>query len=161
MAQDVVQVLTFKSVETILTTGGTQSWALDRERAKNCEFAVVCRNASTREAQGPEDHGAAFMVGRIKDVVPSTETPGRWLIAFSEYALVDWKDEWEGNRNPVAYYRTDDYAEIEDFESLEFHPMPVSVAPVASPPMTIARAKRELAESLGVPEQTIEIVIRG
>ncbi|PKP91413.1 MAG: hypothetical protein CVT75_09385 [Alphaproteobacteria bacterium HGW-Alphaproteobacteria-14] len=75
--------------------------------------------------------------------------------------MVDWQDEWEGNRNPVAYYRTDNYDEIDDFESLEFHPMPVSVAPAPSFPMTIARAKRELAESHGVPEENVEIVIRG
>tara|TARA_R100001132_G_scaffold6974_1_gene6254 strand:+ start:75 stop:563 length:489 start_codon:yes stop_codon:yes gene_type:complete len=160
MAQDVIQVLTYKSVETILSTGGTQSWALDRNRARNCEFAVVCRNASTREAQGPEDHGSAFMVGRIKDVVPSTDTPGRWLITFSEYALVDWKDEWEG-RNPVAYYRTDDYGETEDFSSLDFQPMPVMVVPAPSSPMTISRAKKELAESLGVSPDSIEIIVRG
>ncbi len=161
MAQDVVQVLTFKSVETILATGGTQSWALDRERARKCEFAVMCRNASTREAQGPEEHGSAFMVGRVKDVVPSTDTPGRWLITFSEYALIDWQGEWEGNRNPVAYYRTDDYEEIDDFESLNFQPMPVSVIPSPTFPMTIARAKKELAESYSVSEENIEIIIRG
>ena len=159
MAQDVIQVLTFKSIETILAVGGTQSWALDRERARNCEFAVVCRNAKTREAQGPEDHGTAFLVGRVKDVVPSTETPGRWLITFSEYALVAWEDEWEG-RNPVAYFRTDDY-EHSDFESLDFKPMPVVVAPTSNVPMTIARAKQELAESFGVQPEDIEITVRG
>ena len=159
MTHDVVQVLTFKSVETILATGGTQSWALDRERARSCEFAVICRNARTRDAQGPEDHGSAFMVGRIKDVVPSTESPGRWLITFSEYALVDWKDEWEG-RNPVAYYRTDAYREHEDFNELDYMPMPVLVAPAPSTPMTIGRAKKELAESLGVPIENVEILVR-
>lgn len=159
MAKDVVQVLTYKSVETILATGGTQSWALDRERARNCEYAVVCRNARTRDAQGPEEHGTAFMVGRVKDVVPSTETPGRWLIAFSEYALIDWDEAWEG-RNPVAYYRTDEYPEDCNFEALDFRPMPVLVAPTPSMPMTIGRAKAELAESLGVPIENIEITVR-
>ena len=158
MAQDVVQVLSFKSVETILAVGGTQSWALDRERARNCEFAVVCRNSRTRDAQGPEDHGAAFIVGRVKDVVPSTETPGRWLILFSEYALVDWKDCW-GGRNPVTYYRTDDY-DKGAFDELEFHPMPVVMAYAEHPPMTIARAKSELALALGVAETAIEIIVR-
>ena len=159
MAQDVVQVLTYKSVQTILATGGTQSWSLDRARARNCEFAVVCRNAKTRDAQGPEDHGSAFLVGRIRDVVPSTETPGRWLITFSEYAEIDSKDEWEG-RNPVAYYRTDDYDDIK-FDSLSFLPMPVLVAQVPVHPMTIARAKTELSSALGVPMESIDITIRG
>lgn len=160
MAKDVIQVLTYKSIETILATGGTQSWALDRERARNCEFAVVCRNANTRDAQGPEAHGSAFMVGRVKDVVPSTESPGRWLVTFSEYALIEWPDEWEG-RNPVAYYRTDDYHEDYDFDALEFQPMPVLVSPAPTMPMTLSRAKIELAESLGVPVENIEITVRG
>lgn len=160
MAQDVIQVLSFKSVETILATGGTQSWTLDKERALNCEFAVVCRNARTREAQGPEDHGSAFLVGRIKDVIPSTDVPGRWLITFSEYALVDWSNEWEG-RNPVAYYKTDDYEGIDNFESLTFEPMPVLVIPTSSLPMTISRAKAELSQALGVPQDNIDITVRG
>lgn len=121
---------------------------------------MVCRNARTQEAQGPEEHGSAFIVGRIKDVVPSTETPGRWLITFSEYALVDWKDEWEG-RNPVAYFRTDDYDDIDDFENLQFHPMLVFCVPVPSQPMTIAKAKSELALAFGVSAESVEIVIRG
>ena len=160
MAQDVVQELSFKSVETILANGGTQSWSLDRGRARNCEFAVVCRNAKTREAQGPEDHGAAFLVGRIKDVVPSTDTPGRWLILFSEYALIDWKGEWEG-RNPVTYYRTDDYSVVESFEDLDFQPMPKMSVPLVEQPFTIARAKVELARTYEVSPESIEIIIRG
>src|SRR5690348_5677626 len=98
MPDHVIAVLTYKSLETILSTGGTQSWVLDRPRAKACKYAVLCRNARTRHAEGPEAHGTAFMVGRIKDVVPSADD-GRWLILFSEYALCDWPDEWRG-RNP-------------------------------------------------------------
>jgi len=157
MADNVISVLTYKSVETILKTGGTQSWALERNRARNCKYAVVCRNARTREAEGPEPHGTAFMVGKIKDVVPSTETEGRWLILFSEYAFVDWPDEWEG-RNPVAYWTTDDY-KGRNFDALEFHPMPALCAP-GDQPMTIADAKRTLSRSLGVSADAIEIVIR-
>jgi Arc/MetJ-type ribon-helix-helix transcriptional regulator len=124
MAELVVSVLTYKSVQTILQTGGTQSWALDKERARSCDYVVICRNAKTRDAEGPEEHGSAFMVGKISDVVPSTETPGRWLIKMSEYALVDWPNEWEG-RNPVAYWTTDDYdVGAEGFRELDFQPVP-------------------------------------
>jgi len=157
VADNVISVLTYKSIETILGTGGTQSWALERGRARRCKYAVVCRNAHTREAQGPEPHGTAFMVGKIKDVVPSTETEGRWLILFSEYAIIDEPDQWEG-RNPVAYWTTDDYEDI-DFGGLDFQLMP-ALATSADQPLSIADAKRALSRSLGVPTDAIEILIR-
>ena len=97
------------------------------------------------------------MVGKIKDVVPSTETEGRWLILFSEYALCDWADQWDG-RNPVAYWTTDDY-EGYDFDALDFQPMPILAAPVAQP-MTISDAKTGLSKTFGVPIEAIEIIIR-
>jgi len=50
-----------------------------------------------------ELHGTAFMIGRISDVVPSTETEGRWLVKFDEYARLDIPSFWQGWRNPVRY----------------------------------------------------------
>jgi hypothetical protein len=152
---DVIAVLTYKSIETILETGGTQSWTLDRTRAARCDYVVMCRNAKTRNAEGPEEHGSTFLVGKIKDVVPSTETAGRWLILISEYARVDVKDQWEG-RNPVTYWKDSDYPDI-DFKSLAYEPM-LSPAPKG---LTIGEAKAGLALGLKVPESAIEITIRG
>lgn len=152
---DVIAVLTYKSIETILETGGTQSWALDRTRAARCDYVVMCRNAKTRDAEGSEQHGAAFLVGKVKDVVPSTETDGRWLILISEYARVDVKEQWEG-RNPVAYWKDSDYPDI-DFKTLTYEP----ILPPAPKGLTIAEAKAGLALSFNVPESAIEITIRG
>lgn len=149
---DIISVLTFKSVESILETGGTQSWALDRNRASGCDYVLMCRNAKTRASEGPEPHGTAFMVGKVKDVVPSTETQGRWLITISEYALIDEPDQWEG-RNPVAYWKDSDF-DI-DFKSLDYQPLTE-----AKPGLTIAEAKAGLAIGLGIPEESVEIVIR-
>jgi hypothetical protein len=153
---DVISVLTYKSVETILEVGGTQSWALDRNRAARCDYVVMCRNAKTRGPEGPEEHGSAFMVGKVKDVVPSTETEGRWLILISEYALIDSPDQWEG-RNPVAYFKDSDYDEDHyiDFKGLDYQPLKAS-----SGGLTIAEAKAGLALGLDVPESAIEIVVR-
>jgi hypothetical protein len=148
----VVSVLTYKSVDSILATGGTQSWALDRNRAARCDYVVVCRNANTRDPEGPEPHGTAFLVGKIKDVVPSTETKGRWLILFDEYAFVNEPDQWKG-RNPVAYWKDSDYDF--DFKALDYQPLEGS--PLG---LTIAEAKAGLAVGLNVPESAIEIVIR-
>jgi hypothetical protein len=151
---NIVSVLTYKSVDTILAVGGTQSWVLDRNRAARCDYIVCCRNTKSRDPEGPEPHGTAFLVGKIKDVVPSTETEGRLLILISEYALIDRPNQWEG-RNPVAYWTGDDYEGI-DFDGLDFRPLEKSALK-----LTIAEAKAGLARGLNVPESAVEIVIRG
>lgn len=163
MADNVLQVLTFKSVETILGVGGTQSWALARDRARRCKYAVCCRNANTRDAEGDEPHGSAFMVGLISDVVPSTENDGRWLVLFSKYAVVSVEDQWEG-RNPVRFYTVEEYDEI-NFDELDWMPMPEPTvrpeAAAAKQGMTIVEAKTALAATFGVDPSAIEITIRG
>jgi hypothetical protein len=95
------------------------------------------------------------LVGKVKDVVPSTETPGRWLILISEYASVDFKDQWSG-RNPVAYWKDSDFPDI-DFKALDYQP----VEPAKPEGLTIAAAKAGLAITFNVPETAIEITIRG
>lgn len=158
---NVLSVLTSKSVETILADGGTQSWALDRARAKACRHVVICRNGRSPHVEGVEPHASAFLVGKIKDVIPSTETEGRWLIQLSEYAHCDVPEQWEG-RNPVAYWTEADYGEI-DFAALDFHPMPESETEYVAPrpqPLTLAQAKAGLSAAFDVPPSAIEIVIR-
>jgi hypothetical protein len=103
------------------------------------------------------------MVGLISDVVPSTETEGRWLILFSKYALIEVDDQWEG-RNPVAYYTAEEYEGAIDFDALKWKQMPernVETTPPTKQSMTIAEAKAALAESFGVDPSAIEITIRG
>lgn len=164
MSENVLQVLTFKSVETILKSGGTQSWALDPNRAKGCKYVVCCRNARTFEAEGNEAHGSAFMIGKVADVVASTETEGRWLVRFSEYAVVNVGEQWEG-RNPVRFYTTDQYDGDIDFDELDWRPMPTmkgNIVPLATKcGLTIADAKIGLAETFGVDPSAVEITIRG
>ncbi len=164
MTDNVLQVLTYKSVETILATGGTQSWVLDRNRAIGCKYAVCCRNAQTRDAEGKEAHGSAFMVGKVSDVVQSTDTDDRWLVLFSEYALVNVKDQWEG-RNPVRFYTVEDYEDDIDFDALDWKPMPEPKdqpdAAATKKGITITEAKAALAATFGVDPSAIEITIRG
>ena len=164
----VLGVLTFKSVETILEVGGTQSWALDRNRAKNCRYVVVCRNQRHPDVEGHEEHGHAFMIGKVKDVVPSTEAPDRWLVTFSEYAVGDFGDEWKG-RNPVAYYMTSDYQPDKGddydgiyFSSLDSKPMPEPLQEEVgiSRVMTVAEAKAALVAALRVDASHVEITVR-
>lgn len=164
---DIVAVFTSKSVETILSDGGSQSWALDRVRASRCDYLVMCRNAND-QPEGPEPHGSAFLVGKVADVVASTETAGRYKILISHFAHVDWEDEWGGARNPVAYWKdtdyTDDDGKVRDFKALDFQRIEDFAvrrdgdhAPAG---LTIAAAKSGLAATFNVPEAAIEITIR-
>lgn len=163
MVDSVVSVLTYKSVETILSVGGTQSWTLNRDRAKACKYAVVCRNGNHPDVEGPEDHLSAFMVGLISDVVPSTYRPGRWLIKFSHYAMVNVPDQFE-KRNPVRFWSTDDYEGYIDFKKLKFKPMPdeeIAEAVRQDLGMSIAEAKAALSIRYEVDPSNIDIIIRG
>lgn len=158
---NILSVLTSKAVETILADGGTQSWALDRARAKACRYVVMCRNGRSSDVQGIEPHGSAFLIGKIRDVVPSTDSEGRWLVLLSEYAHSDVQDQWEG-RNPVAYWTDADYPNI-DFEALDFQPMPEPDAEYVAArqrQLTLAEAKAGLSATFNVPLTAIEIIIR-
>jgi hypothetical protein len=167
MAERVVIVFTLKSVEHILRDGGTQSWRLDPNHARDCAYAVCTRNRGPRSVEGPEDHQAAFLVGRILDVVRNTEDPrfDRYLIRFSEYALVSIPGVWRGDRNPVKYSTIDDVPF--DPTKLEWKPMPKPVVTPASPEhrpesgLSIAEAKRAVAARFGVSPDAVEITIRG
>lgn len=155
---DVVSVFTSKSVETILADGGSQSWALDRTRAARCDYLVVCRNAHSGP-EGAEPHRAAFLVGKVSDVVASTETDGRFKILISEYANVSWEEAWqEGRRNPVAYFKDNDF-EDDDGNPRDFKALPFKKLDTAVQGLTIAEAKAGLAVAFGVPESAIQITI--
>jgi hypothetical protein len=166
MNREVMMIFTAKSVKEMLRVGGTQSWVLDPVRAKQCEYAVLCRNAHTDWGDGREPHGVAFMVGHIADVVPSTETRGRWLVKFDKYVVVDVPGAWKGWRNPVRYGNALPFS----VEDLPFEPMPeptdtVTVGALGSANtskgLTIDEAKLGLAATFGVPPEAVEITIRG
>lgn len=156
---DVISVFTSKSVETILADGGSQSWALDRSRAARCDYLVACRNAHG-DPEGPEPHRQAFLVGKVSDVVASTESDGRFKILISEFAKVGWDDGWEeGRRNPVAYFKDDDFVGSNgrpiDFKALAFQKLDATPRG-----LTIAEAKAGLAVTFNIPESAIEVTIR-
>jgi len=183
MPQEVVVVFTARSLKRILAEGGTSAWRLDPKHTRQCEYAVCTRNAHGHWDQGdwgngPGAHHAAFLVGKIKKVIPSTSPPendesprNRFLIQFSEYARVNIPDFWSGDRNPVKYRSVDDLGI--DFSKLKWEQMPEpdsASAPVyeASPvnqngakPLTMAEAKKGLALTFNVPPEAIEITIRG
>lgn len=178
MPDEVAVVFTAKSVERIVREGGTSSWRLDRNHARQCAFVVCTRNAYADWVEGPEAHHSAFLVGKVRDVVPCSATPendesdkNRYLIQFSEFARVDVPGVWKGDRNPVRYMTVEELGI--DLSSLKWEAMPESdkasepVGQIASvksagvPPLTMAEAKKGLALTFNVAPEAIEITIRG
>ena len=170
MNSDATVVLTFQSVEWILRQGGTKSWRLVGSNARQRTFAVCTRNAKDKRIEEPvsEPHLSAFLVGKVKNVVPVPTRKGRYLIQFSEYARVNIPNVWKkGDRNPVRYSSLEELGI--DPSKLKWEPMPKPstvapqsplVQPVADG-LTIPAAKQGLALTFGVPVEAIEITIRG
>ena len=178
MSEAVVIVFTAKSVERILGEGGTSSWRVDRNHARQCAYAVCTRNAHATWTEGPEPHHTAFIVGKVSGVVPAPtrdgRIDGRFLIQFYEYARVNIPDAWRGGRNPVSYGALQDLGI--DPSTLKWEPMPkaadaptepaLAAEPAAAKngrmgPLTMAEAKQGLAQTFGVSPDAIEITIRG
>lgn len=114
-------VFTYRSIATILAERGSQAWSLNAENARRCTYIVCTRNryfagaAPDEQAAAQEEHGAAFMVGRITIVEPSPERPDRHIVRFNEYAILDPQPVlWPGARNPVWY--------VDDITSLGIEP---------------------------------------
>lgn len=168
----VIAVFTGKSVETILEEGGSSAWVVTPSKVENYEYVVCCRSG-VDWAEGSEEKGTAFLIGRISEVVPSPIAPQRWLIRFSEFAEVEFPDAWKGWRNPVRYTTLNNMGI--DLSGERFKPMPrhgpahhtpkkIPTKKIATSEivgMTIAEAKRGLANTFGVTPDAVEITIRG
>jgi HNH endonuclease len=156
----IIVVFTAQSIEHIINVGGTRSWRLDQENARQCTFAVCTRNAHADWVEGPEAHHSAFLVGKIRDVVPSIDdtdpkSDGRFLIQFSEYARVDIPNAWKGDRNPVKYATPEELGIDPTTLTWELMPEPgelpesmaaaVSLKDKVAGPLTMAEAKTGLA----------------
>lgn len=112
MAHSAVVVFTSKDSGTLIAQAGSSCWALRPERARSREY-VVCTWNERRAVRGEEEqvaHGAAFLIGRVSDVVPCDRAPlpdrknlTGWCIKFDKYARINVPDAWPRHRQPVAY----------------------------------------------------------
>lgn len=174
MAHQAVVTFTARGSNRIIQEGGSQSWKLNVERMKDVEFLICTQNTHNGPWGGMDhEHRSAFLVGRVACVVPSTDTPGRWLIAISEFARVNIPEVWDKSRFPVRYTTLEDLGI--DLETLVFEPLPErpDVPAIAEedeaeheevpPPgvvRSVADAKRVLSHILGVPQSSIDITVR-
>ena len=169
-------VLTARGTETLRQEGGTQAWRLKPENVLKLSYCVCVQNRHNGGwGKADQEHHHAFMVGRIKAVVPSPEDrQGRYLVEFSKFARINVPNAWPGLRNPVRDGSLEEFG-IDDPDALEWLPMPRPVTGQIRPsvvanapdeetdgfgPLTIPEAKAGLALGLGVPESAIEIVVR-
>ena len=163
-----VVVFTAKSAETIFRQGGCGYWSLNAERARKCRFVLVTANAHHRQSEhATHDHGRGFLIGKISglrsvDQIDFGQSArARWLIEFSEYAVIDLPNAWGGFQNPVRYMNLDEF-EI-DPKSLDWKGFPqaqIEQADDSVTALTIEEAKRGLGKQLGVSPESIEIIVR-
>lgn len=176
-----VAVFTARSPNRVLKEGGSQAWALDPNRARTFPFLVCVQNQNNPHrdfSDASEAHGAAFLIGKISDVIPAPENPdsGRWQICIKEYCRHTVMNAWKAWRNPVKYTTLEEMGI--NVDDLRFHSVaevqedlggppsrimpPIQVADDGSPiPISIATAKVGLAAFYGVAPEAVEIVIRG
>ena len=114
-------VFTYRPIAAILAERGSQAWSLNPGNARRCTYIVCTRNryfadaGPDEQAAAQEEHGAAFLVGRITIVEPSPLRADRHIVRFNEYAILDPQPVvWPGARNPVWY--------VDDIESLGIEP---------------------------------------
>ncbi len=176
MAHDATVVFTAKSTARILREGGTSAWRLDRNHARQRPYVICTRNANAHWVEGQEAHRSAFLVGKVRNVLPCEPTveneesfKHRFLIQFSEFARISLPEVWsKGDRNPVKYMSLEDFGL--DPSQLAWEEMPVlthadehqlGTGSLAVTPLSIAEAKRGLALAFNVAPSSVEITIRG
>lgn len=178
-------VFTFKSIQRICTDGGTQSWRMHQSHIGAFEYVICARNRRREGVEGPEEHGSAFLIGKVRDIVPSTEhsdpNKPRFLIRMTEAAIIRDKPEfWQWGRWPTHYDSLDtlginaaDYdfkplpdllAEVRQTSEGWIAPMAL-IQPQPAPGRrnwreSIEHAKSSLAAELGVDLEAIEIAVR-
>jgi len=177
MNDSAIVVFTARGLETLLSEGGSQSWVLNQNRAKNCKYLVCVQNRSPADdydhdwGKVSDPHKNAFFIGLIEDVVESPEwdgsKPTRWLIKVSKYAETAYPNMWDGSRNPVAYTTLSELGINE--QDLNFKLMPFVEIPAPNitnknkkneDGISISQAKILLAKKYDVSEDNIEIIIR-
>ena len=147
----------------ILSEGGSQAWRLSSSRANKYEYVVCVQNTTPTWGSPEAKHHEAFLVGRISSVTKSKEGQGvRWILNFDAYADISVADQWDGNRNPVAYSHLEDMGI--DIDDLDFKKMPDPVPESNNSgirPLTLSEAKEGLALNFCVDKDDIEITIKG
>ncbi|WP_157080593.1 hypothetical protein [Methylobacterium variabile] len=99
-----IAVLTERTLDRVLSDGGTAAWTLNRSVARRHRYVVCVRSAPfTSKSEDAPPHGSAFLIGRIQDIVTAPENSKKWLIRFSSISPILFHNSWKKWRNPVKY----------------------------------------------------------
>jgi hypothetical protein len=164
-----IAVYTSESLNEITAKGGSGDWVLNPEKARQQRYLVCCRKQYWKNMDDGIPPRAAFLMGRIKRLIPRGEKnkrgQQRYFIAIDQYAPVLVPDVWLKWQNPIRY---DTLKRLKIPSVLKFSSLAASAAPEArasdkprTPGLTIAEAKKALAETFGVQPEDVEITIRG
>lgn len=164
---DTVIVFTGKDLNAMRKDGGSGHWKAKSDRINEATYLVAVRNIREQWASKDVQHGTAFLVGKITATVES-ERDDRVVIGLSEYATIHVENAWQkltnGQRYPVTYMESGDVQELlgVNFGDLDWQPFEESNMPgkTSAPSSPIAAAKATLAAQLGIPVESIEIIIR-
>jgi hypothetical protein len=127
MAHTAVVTFTAENLQTILSQGGSQAWHLNVDRARRSEYLICTQNRRHKEFREPgAAHRAAFLLGRIADVVQSPKRPDRWFIVISEFVELEISEVWD-QRYPIRYTTLEDLG-IDPSNLPPFRPMLPSAA---------------------------------
>lgn len=165
-SKKILVVFTGESVEMLIAQGGSHGWALNVANARKCELLVCCRNRYQKGASQAQEHGAAFFVAAISKIEPTGE-PGRSIVRFDRYALIDKPPiAWPGSRNPVWYAPDLSAVKLYPGSALKWQDVQSAAAEVPAPPalpagLSIAEAKAGVALRARVRPDQVEITIRG
>jgi hypothetical protein len=174
MADRTMVVFTHESLPTMLKEGGSQAWKVKPASVRRCKYIVCTRNryfAGTgpeQQAAATEEHGAAFLIGKVTTVEPALVRADRHIIRFDQYAVPDPQQiVWPGHQNPIWY--VEDVRELGiDPDNLIWHSLqesaitaPEIITSSAPDGLTFDQARAGLATMYRVPAASIEIAIRG
>ena len=171
MTDTAIAVLTRKSADEIIASGGSASWVLNARNARAMRYLVCVRNGDNDNPGSDEPHGTAFLIGLISGLreLPPDKGVKRWRILLSAYARINEADVWKGWRNPVRYTTLSELGIAVDETTFEAMPAPAPDRPDLADrlsgsegrKLTIAEAKQGLALMFGVDPEAVEITIRG
>lgn len=166
---DTIAVTTLDPALDIATANGSGAWALDARKWEDKLRWLVCR-----EKVGTDRR--AFLVGRISGIVERPAEPGdkrkRYVIEITDYAALGPETKLsKGSQYPVAFGTLEQFTGLnENAIRAMLQPVPAKTLPysytdrvakdAAPRSLTIAEAKRGLAQSLGLLESQIDIIIR-
>jgi len=127
MPQNALVTFTAKPLEWLLHEGGSGDWRLDAERARSCIYLVCTQNRHNADFGAPTAlHGAAFLIGRISEVVRSSQRHDRWVVKISEYLECNIPNIWgkSGHLRYPVWYTTLEELCIDLAALPSFRPLP-------------------------------------